>query len=160
MKSFIKNKISNIDSHTFEVLKNSSSSIVVKIIGMTAAVLVSIILGRTLGADGVGVIGLANRIANVLLIFALLGMPKVLIKEISIAHNKKDWQHICNCIQTSYVLNGSLSFLIIALFLFLTPFLTKNIFECLNLAFQCQFCNYNYSNGFFKDNQCGFNWIS
>ncbi|MFT5672229.1 MAG: O-antigen/teichoic acid export membrane protein [Polaribacter sp.] len=128
MISFIRNKISRIDTHTLEVIKNASSSTLVKVVGMLASIIVSIILGRTLGADGLGIIGLANRIANLLLIVALFGMPKVLIKEIAIAHNNKNWQHIGNCIRTSYVLNGIISILIVTLFLLLTPFLIQNVF--------------------------------
>ena len=129
MISFIRNKISRIDFHTLEVIKNASASTLVKVVGMLAAIFVSIVLGRTLGVEGLGIIGLANRIANLLLVVALLGMPKVLIKEIAIAHNNKNWQHIGNCIRTSYKLNGGISLLVVALFLLLTPFLTQNVFH-------------------------------
>lgn len=81
--------LSSIDEHTLEVIKKSSSLIVVKIGGMVAAFVVSIILVRTLGPEGLGIISLVNQIIAIALIFSILGMNNVIVKEFAIACKRK-----------------------------------------------------------------------
>ena len=52
----IKNKILNLDRHTLEVVKKSTSSIVVRIIGILVGLIISISLGHLIGAVIVGII--------------------------------------------------------------------------------------------------------
>jgi hypothetical protein len=54
MLSFLKYKFSSLDVHTKEVIFKSSASTIVKVGGLIFGVLVSIFLGRTLGAEGLG----------------------------------------------------------------------------------------------------------
>lgn len=96
---------------------------------MFAGLLVSVALGRILGAEGLGVINLANRIGSILLIIALLGVPQLLIKEIAIAYQKKDWQRIRDCLSSAFKLNGGIAILISVAGICLTPWLANNIFH-------------------------------
>jgi O-antigen/teichoic acid export membrane protein len=66
-------KVFKEDLHTLEVLKKSSASIVVKIAGMGAGLLVSIFLGRALGAEGLGIISLSNHFVVLLLVLSMFG---------------------------------------------------------------------------------------
>ncbi|MFC3880945.1 flippase [Algoriphagus namhaensis] len=125
----IKSSLAKLDIHTLEVLKKSSSSLLVKILGMVAAFVVSIILGRTIGPDGLGIITLANQIVSIVLIFGMLGMDNVILKEISISYENKDWQHITNTIYTALRINIPLALSITVIFIYLAPWLTINIFN-------------------------------
>ena len=109
MVSYIKNKLALLDEHTLEVVKKSSASMVVKVVGMIVGLVVSIFLGRTLGADGLGIINLANQIVGLLLVLTMLGMDNVLIKHIAIAFERKDWQSVGNNLFTSLRINGLLA---------------------------------------------------
>ena len=135
MIGLLKNKISSLDIHTKEVLKKSISSSIVKVFGILAALVVSIILGRYLGAEGLGVINLANRIAGFLVIVSLFGMPNLIIKEVAIAKNKDNERHIGDCMKSAYLFNGLLATFLIVLVLILTPFLVKYVFKEPDLMF-------------------------
>jgi len=128
-KNFGPSRLALLDEHTLEVVRKSSSSMVVKIGGMVAAFAVSIILGRTIGPEGLGIINLANRIVAIVLILAMLGMNNVILKEIAIAFERKDWQHVANTIYTALCINIPLALGFSLLFIFLTPWLAENIFH-------------------------------
>ena len=118
-----------LDPHTSEVILKSSASMVVKIIGMIAGVLVSIFIGRTLGPDGLGVINLANRIVALLLVFTMLGMQQVLVKQIAIGYGRKDWQLVGNSIYTASLINGLIALVLTITGIFVTPYFAKNVFH-------------------------------
>ena len=61
-----------LDIHTLEVVNKSATSTIVKVAGMIIGMGVSILLGRTLGADGLGVFNLSYRIVSFIMIFCLL----------------------------------------------------------------------------------------
>ena len=129
MLNLIKNKIYKLDINTLEVVKKSSSSLVVKAIGMAAAFAVSIILGRTIGPEGLGIIDLANRVVGIVLILVMLGMGNVILKEIAIAYERKDWQRVANTIYTALRINVPLTLVFSVVLILLTPWLTENFFN-------------------------------
>lgn len=128
MISFVKNKIKSLDTHTIEVAKKSFSASIVKVFGIFAAIGVSIALGRTLGPEGLGVINLANQIVNLLVLLALFGMKQVVIKEVSIAHDRNDWKHIGDSMYTAYIIISITLVIFLVIFLILNPFLTDKLF--------------------------------
>ena len=97
-----------LDEHTLEVIKKSSASIIVKVIGMFVGLGVSVFLGRTIGPDGLGIINLSHRIVNLLIVIGLFGMQQVIIKEVPIAKDKKEYKHIGNVMYSAYLINGEL----------------------------------------------------
>lgn len=135
MVNYVYKKISFLDKHTLEVLKKSSASIIVKMLGMIAGVGVSIFLGRMLGPEGLGIINLANRVASLLLIVVLVGMPNVIIKEVAIGYEQKNWQHIGNTIATASIVNGTVLIIILLLFLPFIPILTESVFNNIELKY-------------------------
>ncbi|MFT4684418.1 oligosaccharide flippase family protein [Candidatus Marifrigoribacter sp. Uisw_064] len=135
MIKYIKNKISQLDEHTLEVLYKSISSTVVKVIGMIIGVLVSISLGHLIGAEGLGIIGLSNRITSLILVVALLGMPQVIIKEMAIAKSKNNLERIGNIIYTTSIINGVLSILLSTIFILLSPWIANVVFQESNLTY-------------------------
>lgn len=102
-----KNKLKHLDEHTLEVIKKSSSSLIVKIAGMLAGLFVSIFIGRALGAEGLGIINLANQIITVLLVIGILGFSPVIIKEIAIANSKGNTHRVKDILFTAYIINGA-----------------------------------------------------
>jgi O-antigen/teichoic acid export membrane protein len=102
-----KNKLKHLDQHTLEVVKKSSSSLIVKVAGMIAGLFVSIFIGRTLGVDGLGIINLANQIISFLLIIGILGFSQVIIKEIAIANSKGNTHRVKDILFTAYLINGA-----------------------------------------------------
>ena len=105
----IKNKL---DIHTLEVVLNSSKTIIVKMAGMIAGLLISIFLGRILGSEGLGIVNFANKFGMILLILTMFGFQNVIIKFIAIAMGKPDNKGIATTLKTGLLFNGLLSIII------------------------------------------------
>jgi len=129
MIDVIKRKLSFLDEHTLEVLRNSSTATVVKVVGLVFGFLVSVFLGRILGAEGLGIISIANRVATVTLILCLLGMKQVIVKEVSIGYDQNKWNRINNVLFSSYVMNGGLTAVLTITLILFSPFIAKEIFN-------------------------------
>ena len=125
----IKNNILKLDKPTFEVLKTSFNTTLIRGMSMLFGILLSILLGRFLGANGLGVIDLSNQIVTILLMVVMLGFPTVILKEISIAYSRKDWIHVESVIKTSLIINGIFAIFIITIAQLLIPYLVVNVFE-------------------------------
>ena len=107
----------------------TSKTTLVKASGMLAGIIVSIVIGRLLGAEGLGIINLSNQLASTLLMLVLLGLPTVILKETAIAVSNKNWAHINNVIFTSLKINLPLAALVILLSYLIIPFITEQFFE-------------------------------
>jgi O-antigen/teichoic acid export membrane protein len=127
--SFFHNKFSLLDIHTQEVVRKSSASLIVKIGGLAAGFIISIILGQTIGPEGLGIINLSNRIVSIVLILSLLGMNNVILKEIAIAYQRKDWQHVADSIFTSLWLNLPIALVLSLFFILIAPWASLHIFN-------------------------------
>ncbi len=112
-----------------DFLKTTSKTTFVRAGGMAVGILVSIAIGRLLGAEGLGIINLSNQIARILSMLIMLGLPTVILKETAISVSKKDWGHINNVIYTSLRINLPLAVITILLSYLFIPFLTKYFFE-------------------------------
>lgn len=117
-----------LDGHTLEVLRKSGSSSFVKIIGLFLSLFLSVFLGRTLGADGLGIINLSNKIVTFCVILGLFGAKQMIIKEVSIARQQNNFIRIKSVMNTSFWFNGILSFVITLVFILSTPWVAANIF--------------------------------
>jgi O-antigen/teichoic acid export membrane protein len=133
MIEHIKNKLAHPDYHTKEVVKKSVSAIAVKVVGMLIALLVSISLGNLIGATGIGIIGLSNRMVSLIMVLALLGLPQVIVKKIAISKNENNLQEIKNVLDTAYFISGLLSLILVVILIVLTPWIAKFIFNEPNL---------------------------
>ena len=122
----LKNKF---DKHTIEVIRKSSASLLVKILGMVVGLGVSITLGRKLGVEGLGIINLANRIVGILLVVVMLGMEHVILKEVAIGYSKRNWTHINSIVAASFRINGSLTLFIVFGCLLLIPYAITTVFK-------------------------------
>lgn len=120
--SLIKTKL---DVHTFEVLLTSSKTVIVKVLGMIAGLIGSIFLGRVLGADGLGVINIINKLGFTLLTFTLFGFRPVIIKYVSIAKSKQLFDDILGTVKSALIFNGLLSICLAAIGVLLLPQIIK-----------------------------------
>tara|TARA_B100000795_G_C22798835_1_gene440738 strand:- start:2087 stop:3427 length:1341 start_codon:yes stop_codon:yes gene_type:complete len=118
-----------LDSNILEVSKKAVPTAFVKLAGMVLSIIVSIFIGRTLGAEGLGVINLANRILAVLLVVCMFGMRQVLIKEIAIGRNRGDLKRIGDSLKTAYLLNVVISIVVSLSLIILSPWLANSFFK-------------------------------
>jgi len=96
---------------------------------MLIGLAVSIFLGRTIGAEGLGIINLSFRIVQILPIVGLFGMPQVIIKEVAIARSQNDLIHIGNVMHTVYLINGIITFLLSIVVIIAAPWISENLFS-------------------------------
>lgn len=129
MINFIRLKISKLDEHTKEVALKSSSSLAVKLFGMVATFSTSIILGRAIGPEGLGVVSLANQLVGFVLIFSMFGTYNVILKQTAIGHENNEKSLVANTINTALVINLSLAILFTISMALFTPWLALNIFN-------------------------------
>lgn len=129
MFKLIKFKVINLDVHTREVAKKSVASLIVKLVGMIAAFITSVILSRTLGAEGLGIISLSNQVIGTVLIFSMFGTYDVILKQTAIGFEKGENSQIVNTVNTALVINLTLSVLFTILMVAFTPWLALNVFK-------------------------------
>lgn len=125
----LKRLLRRLDPHTREVLQKSAASAFVKFIGMGVGLVISVFLARVLGASGLGIINLSNRIIQVLLVIAMFGTNQVIIREIAISHRKRDMRNIRNIMFSSYVFNGTISIILTLCLVILAPRISQNVFN-------------------------------
>ena len=128
----IKKSISEIfklNDLTSGVIKNLISSMIVRIVGLSAGLIVSVLLGHLIGAEGVGIISLSARIISVLIVLSLFGLPEVIIKKIAIAKNENDFQTIGSVLKTVKIIAGLLSFTFTLILIILSRWISINIFN-------------------------------
>ncbi|UZD23868.1 flippase [Algoriphagus halophytocola] len=131
----LKKKIRSIDKHTLEVVLKSSKSLIVKVLGMLAGIGVSIFLGRSLGASGVGIINLSNQIINLLLIFSILGFDRVIIREVAISRENNNLLRTNEVMNTAFIINGITGIACTAALIVFADYISTNIFEIPDLKF-------------------------
>ncbi|MEN2283875.1 oligosaccharide flippase family protein [Algoriphagus sp. SE2] len=129
MISKIKSRIKGLDVNTKEVVNKSGWSMIVKIVGLIAGFLVSIFLGRTLGAEGLGVLNLSTKIIGVIMVFSLLGINTVVLKNISISFENKNWNEVANTIFSAFWITFPISILFSILLFSISPWLSISVFQ-------------------------------
>ncbi|WP_345369605.1 flippase [Algivirga pacifica] len=102
---------------------------IVKVVGMSSALLISVFLGRTLGPEGLGVVNLANQLGMVCLVLTMFGFQFVIVKFISIAKSQENYQNILNTINSALFVNTTFAIIIAVLGWLLNPFLIKYLFQ-------------------------------
>ncbi|SDU24281.1 Membrane protein involved in the export of O-antigen and teichoic acid [Polaribacter sp. Hel1_33_78] len=112
------NKLTNLDSHTKEVFLKSSTTIIIQIIGVLARLITSIILGRILGAAGLGEVNLINQVITIVMVISMFGMDHVLVKKIAIGYSNNSSNTIGNTIFTALLVNVSIAIILTVLGVF------------------------------------------
>lgn len=117
-------KIINLEEHTKEVFLKSFSIIIIQIIGITARLITSIILGRILGASGLGEINLINQVVTIVMVISMFGMDHVLVKKIAIGYSKKNQKEIGNTVYTALVVNVLIASLLTVVGVFCSKYIS------------------------------------
>jgi len=129
---------SKLDNHTLEAVQKSGPSLLVKILGMIATLVGSVLMGRTLGVEGYGILELANRIGSFVLVFCTFGLQYVVLKEMAIGIAEKHWQLVLNTMYTSLKFTGLLSVAVCVLLILLSPYLSSVFFDMKALTIPLQ----------------------
>lgn len=111
----------------------SSTSLLVRIIGMICTLAVSVGLGRALGPHGLGIINLAIQITTLVLVATVLGMDTILIKRVAIGHERGDSQEIASSIYTSTRISGILAVVVSVVGFLGARWLAVNVFHASDL---------------------------
>ena len=85
----INNLLKLKDKNFSYVLNHSLKSSFVQILGNISVFVVSIYIARSLGSDAVGILGLSNKIANILVMIGIFGLHKVIVKFVSYEYKIK-----------------------------------------------------------------------
>lgn len=126
---------SRLDSHTFEVIQKSLSSLFVRVNGRIVSLLISLYIGRVLGTEGLGIISLSNNVITILLVVTTIGLPNVLIKNISIGINDKNWKAILSNNFTGLILAGSIALFVTIIGILSSEYVAVGLFHSANLIF-------------------------
>jgi len=129
MSTLIARFLNRYDVHTLDVMRKSLRSILVKVLALALGLGISVTLGRSLGAEGLGIINLTQRIAMVVMVLCLLGFPNVLIKEVAIGREAKMWQRISNATYTASCICGVATCITVGVLICLTSWLANDVFR-------------------------------
>jgi len=122
-------KLVGLDRHTKEVAKKSFSSTIVKSLGVLFQLILSVFLGRTIGANGIGIIEITRRVINLLIVLSFVGIRQVLTKETAIGFNKKDYNRVKDAMFTGFTVNGIIALLVSTIGIILSPYISKHFFN-------------------------------
>lgn len=104
-----------LDGNTLEVVTKSSATMMIKIMLLAASFGISVFLGRTLGAEGLGIIQLMNSLILILMMIVSFGFESAIIKNVSIGNDTNNPQRIGNVLKTSYLFNGLIAVAVMAI---------------------------------------------
>lgn len=135
ISKLLKKRLLNFDSQIQDVVEKSISSIIVKIFATIFSFGLSILIGRTIGAEGLGIITLSNKIAFIVVGLALFGMNNVIIKEVAIAFYKNRIDRIGNVMNTAFWFNGIVTTFISTILIWLAPWFANIILKEPNLTY-------------------------
>jgi O-antigen/teichoic acid export membrane protein len=125
----------NPSHETKSTLLKSLSSLFVKIFGIIFTLSISIFLGRTIGAEGIGLLSISKQFVGLVLLFSLFGVGFVIIKEISIHKQKNNLLAIGQTMNSVYFFNGLISLLLTLLTIFAVPWIANSFFNNPDLEF-------------------------
>lgn len=102
---------------------------------MLIGIIISIILSRILGAEGLGLINLSNKIVAIIMVFLLMGLPQFIVREVAKGRIQKNWQYIGDVMYTSYFLSTMITILISILLIIASPQIAILFFDNDRLIF-------------------------
>lgn len=77
-----------------QLVRGGAGSALIQMINRLLALALGIVLARCLGAEGYGVYTYAFALLSLLMVFAELGMPTLLIREVAAMDARQDWTHL------------------------------------------------------------------
>lgn len=90
-----------LDGHTKEVVSGAASAFVLRISGATLAFALSVLLGRMLGASGVGLYFLALSVVTIATVLGRVGLDNTLLRFTAASASSGDWVAVKGLYQKS-----------------------------------------------------------
>lgn len=124
-----------LDKNFNNFLNKSFFALIVKLLGILISTGVTIIISRSIGADGLGLINLTSKILSVLMLASLFGVNQIIVREVSKGMKLKNFDRVYSVVISATVLTLVIS-LILSLSLYLSAnWLASEVFDNLNLKF-------------------------
>ncbi len=100
-----------MDAHTDEVIRKSIMPFFLKLMGISAGLLLSIFISRTIGAASLGMFNIAIQLGGILSVLAMLGMDQLILKQVAIAKNRTLLASIHDIVYSCFIINGGMAIL-------------------------------------------------
>ena len=121
-----------------DILQKSSFSAIAKLTGWGVWILVSIILGRSMGATSLGVIYICIQVVSILMVGVMVGFESAIVKLIAIDFDYKNFTSINSTITGSLFFNGLLSIFVAAIGYTMSSRIAIDVFQNLSISYPLQ----------------------
>ncbi len=123
------------DKTFLNFLNKSFLALIVKIIGVVISFFVSIIISKSIGADGLGLVNLTSKILSILMLISLFGVNQIIVREVAKEMKLKNYKRVNSIVSTSIRLSLFLSLFLSFVLFCSADWLSSNIFHNNSLKF-------------------------
>ena len=102
----IKARFSRIDRHMQEVLRGSSSALIIRVLGTVLGFVVSVMIARLLGAEGSGIYFLTVSVVMIASTIGRLGFDNTVVRFIAAHASQKEWADVYFVYRTAIKITG------------------------------------------------------
>lgn len=123
-----------LDGHTREVVKGSASALVIRLFGAILSFALSVVLGRMLGANGVGLYFLAFSAVTIAAVIGRVGLDNALLRFTAASVSSDDWVAVKGLYLKSIrftLIASSFMAILVAVF---APWISSVLFDDPNLS--------------------------
>lgn len=129
MIEFLKSLFRKLDSHSQELFRGASVALILRVLGAGLTFLLSLILARTLGAEGAGMYFLAYGVVTIASVAARLGLSGSLVRFTSQGAVTEDWASVHGLARRAVMLGIAASIVTIGALLALAPWIAEVVFD-------------------------------
>jgi len=124
----IRNRI-NSDIHLKELLKGSSIAFVLRIIGIIAGYIFTLLITRGYGAEAMGIFALSFTLLQIASVISRLGMDTALLRFVAEYSSQGKWEVVKDVYKKAIKLVIPFSVLLSVLVFFLSPYIAEYVFK-------------------------------
>ena len=128
MMNKLKNKI-NSDIHLKELLKGSSIAFVLRIVGIIAGYIFTLLITRGYGAEAMGVFALSFTLLQISSVIGRLGMDTALLRFVAEYSSQGKWEIVKDIYKKAIKLVLPFSIIIAVFVFFLSPYIAEFVFR-------------------------------
>jgi len=130
----IRNRLSDIDGQTRSLLQGASLAFLLRGIGAGLAFLLSVVVGRLLGAEGTGLYFTALSVVSIGSVVARVGLDNTVLRFVAAGAANDDWGQVRGVFRLSLGLSACIALGLGALVLLFAPILSDRMFGNPDLA--------------------------
>ncbi len=119
ISTYLSTYLKSLDIHFADIAGKSFWVLLLKILGLLTGFLLSIVITKFSGSEGLGVYNLTLQVGVILATISMLGADQLMIKQVAIAHKNGFFDKILTILKSSILINGGVA-LFIAIGLILT----------------------------------------